>query len=232
MSNLVSSNDIYGVTEKNSVPVVSSRKVAEVFNKRHDNVLADIKTISDDLLKSGQVEFWLLNFQESTYKMRGKRYLEYLMTKDGFTFLVMGYRGKKASAFKVAYINRFNQMEDFIKSLHQAKMEFPAFTAAIMMSHEEPKHYHFSNEINMINRIVLGMDATQFKKANGIESKVASIRPYLSLEQIKGIEMLQRVDIGLQVSVPDFQERKRLLTEYYRKSRSPRLVSATGTEGR
>ena len=93
MGNLVRSNDIYGVTEKNSVPVVSSRKVAEVFNKRHDNVLADIKTISDDLLKSGQVEFWLLNFQESTYKMRGKRYLEYLMTKDGFTFLVMGYRG-------------------------------------------------------------------------------------------------------------------------------------------
>jgi len=114
----------------------------------------------------------------------------------------------------LSYINRFNQMEEFIKSLAQAKMEFPAFTAAIMMAHEEPKHYHFSNEINMINRIVLGMDANQFKKAHGIDAKAPSIRKYLTLDQIRAIETLQRVDIGLQVSVPNFQERKALLTAY------------------
>jgi hypothetical protein len=137
------------------------------------------------------------------------------MTKDGFVFLVMGYRGKKAAKFKEAYINRFNAMEEFIKSLATAKLEFPAFTDAIMLAHEEPKHYHFSNEINMINRIVLGMDAKQFKEANGLDSKIPSIRPYLSDAQIKGIETLQRVDIGLIVAIPDFQKRKEMLLQHY-----------------
>lgn len=212
MGNIVSS-DSYGVTEKNGKPIVSSRYVSEIFHKRHDHVLRDIENITISLPKIGEVN-WESNFQKSTYKDRGKRYPEVIMTRDGFTLLAMGFTGKKALQFKIDYINRFNQMEEFIKSLSQAKMEFPAFTAAIMMAHEEPKHYHFSNEVNMINRIVLGMDANQFKKANGLDPKTTSIRPYLTLEQIKSIETLQRVDIGLQVSVPDFYTRKALLSTY------------------
>jgi len=201
-------SDVYGVTEKNGRSIVSSRRVAEIFKKQHDNVLRDVRSLDCSS------HFFALNFEEKKYQSKRAVQPEYLMTKDGFTFLVMGYRGKKAAAFKEAYINRFNQMEEFIKSLAQAKMEFPAFTAAIMMAHEEPKHYHFSNEINMINRIVLGMDANQFKKAHGIDAKAPSIRKYLTLDQIRAIETLQRVDIGLQVSVPNFQERKALLTAY------------------
>lgn len=136
------------------------------------------------------------------------------MTKDGFTFLVMGYRGKKAAKFKEAYIQRFNAMEDFIKSLAATKMEFPAFTDAILAAHEEPKHYHFSNEINMIYRIVLGMDAKKFREINGLGKGVV-IKPYLKRNQIKAIETLQRVDIGLIVVISDFQKRKETLTNYY-----------------
>ena len=39
----------------------------------------------------------------------------YYITKDGFTFLVMGYKGKKAAGFKEAYIREFNKMESFLK---------------------------------------------------------------------------------------------------------------------
>jgi len=216
MNNVILDN--YGVTEKKGIPVVSSRNVAEVFKKNHQHVMRDIKNTIEDLSKSGQTKFSLLNFEGSNYRDgQNRKQPEYLLTRDGFTLLAMGFTGKKAMQFKIAYINRFNQMELFIKSLQQAKLEFPAFTAAIMMAHEEPKHYHFSNEINMINRIVLGMDAKQFKELNGIDPKASSIRPYLNFNQIRAIETLQRVDIGLQVSVPDFQERKRLLTEYHQK---------------
>lgn len=127
----------------------------------------------------------------------------------------MGYRGKKVARFKESYIARFNQMEDFIKSLQTAKLEFPAFTDAIMEVHEEPKHYHFSNEINMINKIVLGVTASKYKEEHGIDKKVNSIRPYLTKEQIKGIENLQRVDIGLIVSGMEYKARKQLLEQYY-----------------
>ena len=65
----------------------------------------------------------------------------------------------------------------------------------------------------MLNRIVLGMTAKQFRIQHGIEKKT-SIRPYLTQEQINLLETLQKVDIGLLVSVPDYHERKRYLEWY------------------
>jgi Rha family phage regulatory protein len=223
MDNLI--KDQFGVTEYKGQPVVSSRKVAETFNKEHKDILESIRNIIDP--KNGVGNFTERNFALSNYKdSTGRKLPEYLLTRDGFTLLAMGFTGKKAMQFKVAYIERFNQMESFIKSLSAAKLEFPEFTAAIMASHEEPKHYHFSNEINMINRIVLGTDAKGFKQANNIDLDVQSIRPYLSLPQIKAIESLQKFDIGLITIQPDYEIRKRLLTEYYLKLQSTKLLSA------
>ncbi len=208
--------DNYGVTEKKGIPVVSSRKVAEIFTKQHNNVLRDIENIIGGLLKIEQSD-WQKNFIQSNYKnLQNKKQPEYLLTRDGFTLLAMGFTGKKAIQFKVAYINRFNQMEQFIKNLSEAKTDFPEFTEAIMLAHEEPKHYHFSNELDMINRIVIGMGAKQFKETHGL-GKVSSIRPYLTYEQIDSIKKLQRIDIGLIVAIPEFQERKQVLTDYHRK---------------
>ncbi len=199
----------YGLSERKGEPVVSSRKVAEIFGKNHDDVLKSIRNLdcSD--------EFSLRNFAERNYKNRGRLYPEFLMTKDGFTFLVMGYRGKKAAKFKEDYIAAFNQMKDFIQSLNSAKLEHPAFTQAIMDAHTEPKHYHFSNEADMINRIVLGVPAKKFRELNGIE-KGKSIRPYLSTGQIQAIEYLQRIDIGMVLAIPEYDERKYKLTELHK----------------
>jgi Rha family phage regulatory protein len=207
--------DDFGVTEHQGIPVVNSRSVAETFNKRHDNVLRDIQLLTDSLLKIGEPN-WQDNFILSSYKDRGKKYPEYLMPRDGFTLLAMGFTGKKAIQFKVGYIDSFNRMESFIKNLHEAKADFPEFTEAIMLTHEEPKHYHFSNELDMINRIVLGISTRQFKEMHQLE-KVSSIRPYLSAEQIEAVRNLQRVDIGLIMAIPDFQERKHVLTGYHQR---------------
>lgn len=98
-------------------------------------------------------------------------------------------------------------------------MEYPALTDAIQQAHDEPKFYHFSNEINMINRIVLGMDAKHFKEENRIDRKENSIRPYLTAEQIKAIEELQRIDIGLLIASINFEQRKELLQSHYYKKR-------------
>lgn len=211
-------NPEYGLFERNGKAFCSSRQVAEEFSKRHDNVLRDIDALDCS------VEFRALNFEESSYtNEQNKRQPQILMTKDGFVFLVMGYRGKKAAKFKEAYIRRFNEMEEFIKSLYATKLEFPAFTAAIMELHEEPKHYHFSNEINMIYRIVLGMDAKKFREENGIP-KGEVIKPYLSLDQIQAIESLQRVDIGLIEVIPEYSERKEKLERYYNRMRLKRIA--------
>jgi Rha family phage regulatory protein len=204
--------DIYGVTEKKGVPVVGSRRMAEIFHKRHDNVLQQIT----DLKNKVSEEFGLLNFQESSYKNeQNKKQPEYLLTRDGFTILAMGFTGTKAVQFKEAYINRFNEMELFIKSLSQAKLEHPAWTEAIMLVHSEPKHWHFSNEANLINRIVLGCDAKQIKLQRNIPEDAPSIRPFLSLHEIKGIEYLQRIDIGLLYANLDYESRKQILNNRF-----------------
>lgn len=96
----------FGLQVINNKVVTSSRNVAEVFEKRHDNVIQATRA-----LECGN-EFRLLNFQESSYVNEQNREMpEYLITRDGFTLLAMGFNGKKAMDFKVKYIQAFNEME-------------------------------------------------------------------------------------------------------------------------
>ena len=206
--------DKYGVfADARDTARVNSLYVAQFFEKEHKNVLRDIEKITEP--NSGlSEEFARLNFELSSYRnSQNKKLPCYMMTRDGFTILVMGYTGKKAMRFKELYIRRFNEMEQFIKTLVTARKEFPLLTENIKLLHENPRPYHFSNECDMINRIVTGMSAKQFREANGL-AKGTSIRPYLIDEQIELLETLQKVDIGLLVSVPDYQQRKRHLEWY------------------
>jgi len=104
------------VTSMEGQPVTSSRIVAEAFGRRHDSVLRDIQTLLGDLHKIVEISppekaFADLNFVLSSYTdPMNRQQPEYLMTKDGFMLLVMGYTGAKAMALKVAYINAFNTM--------------------------------------------------------------------------------------------------------------------------
>lgn len=198
------------VTERNGKPITTSLKVAEKFEKQHKDVLESIRNL---VAEKSAAKF----FRETTYKNRGKKYPMFEMDRDGFSLLVMGFSGKKALQWKIDYIQAFNSMESFIKSIQTAKMDYPALTKAIEQVHEEPQFYHFSNEINMINRIVLGVDAKHFKEENGIDKKETSIRPYLTQEQIKAVEDLQRVDIGLLIANIDFEQRKQILKSHYAK---------------
>ena len=99
------------IVENNEV-VVSSRQVAEHFGKMHKNVLASIK----EMLRAENSA--VLNmFHESTYiNAQNKKLPEYLMNRDGFSLLVMGFTGKEAFDWKVKYINAFNKMEEMLKN--------------------------------------------------------------------------------------------------------------------
>jgi len=219
-------NPEYGLYEKNNQIFCDSLQVANELKKRHDHVLRDIENKINDISKSNEPKFGEINFLKDAYKDdRNRKQTRYLMTKDGFTFLVTSYSGIKATNFKIDYIRRFSQMEQFIQSLQITKLEFPEFTNAIMNAYKEPKHYHFSNEINMINKIVLGLSSKQFKEENNIDKKTSSIRPYLTQEQIKAIETLQRFDIGLVTMEPDYNKRKEILIDYFMKLNQRRLIA-------
>ena len=206
--------DNYGVfADTKDTARVDSISVAQFFEKEHKNVLADIRKILSP--SSGlSEEFGRLNFQPTSYIDNwNRKQAAYAMTRDGFTLFAMGYTGEKAMRFKELYIRRFNEMERFIKTLVTARKDFPLLTENIKLLHDNPKPYHFSNECDMINRIVTGMSAKQFKHAHDIDKGI-SIRSYLSDDQIRMIEILQKVDIGLLLAVPDYEQRKRYLELY------------------
>lgn len=216
MRELIPKDELGVFADTNDTARVDSLFVASAFEKNHKEVLRDIRRIiAEDSGLSD--EFRQRNFAPSYYRNKqNKKQPCYYLTRDGFTMLVMGYTGAKAMKFKEMYIKRFNEMEQFIKYLVSARQEFPLLTENIKLLHDNPKPYHFSNECDMLNRIVIGMSAKQFRLANGIE-KGKSIRPYLSKEQIQMLETLQKVDVGLLVAVQDYGQRKRYLEWYKQK---------------
>ena len=84
----------------------SSLDIAAHFDKQHKDVLRAIRNLECSEDFNGR------NFAPVKYKdEKGELRESFKITRDGFTFLAMGFTGKKAAAWKEAYINAFNQME-------------------------------------------------------------------------------------------------------------------------
>ena len=84
----------------------TSNQVAEHFGKRHADVIRAIRKL-DAPEEFTERNFALSEFTDST----GRVLPAYRLTRDGFTLLAMGFTGKEAMQWKVAYLNAFNQME-------------------------------------------------------------------------------------------------------------------------
>ena len=178
----------------------------------HKNVLRAIENIvkSEGLSK----EFIRLNFQPNAYKSKnGIMRKEYCLTRDGFVMVTMGFTGEKAMKFKEWYINKFNEMEKQLTTLITTRLECPDLTDALKrLETENP--FVYSNEFDMINKMVLGMSTRDFRNIHEIK-KGESIRPYLTKQQIELIQKLQKYDSVLVDVLPTYDERKKALLKFY-----------------
>nr|WP_314711368.1 Rha family transcriptional regulator [uncultured Comamonas sp.] len=103
----------------NGIVITLSTDLARHFGKRHDDVLRTIRNLLPQLSAEH-----LRNFAEASVEVESGNgakasYPAYRLTRDGFTLLAMGFTGKKALAFKLAYIDAFNRME--------AELQKPAY---------------------------------------------------------------------------------------------------------
>ena len=97
---------------KKDEAVCSSLQVAEKFGKRHADVIRAI----NNLVENDSTQNCVRCFNKSSYMdAKGEKRPMYVMNRDGFTFLVMGFTGSKANEWKWQYIKAFNKMEEFIK---------------------------------------------------------------------------------------------------------------------
>ncbi len=97
------------LSTQNGEPVASSRQIAESFGKDHNHVMRDIKALEEGVSKNGQTPMFFKT--EYTHEQNGQTYTMYLMNRDGFTLLAMGFTGKAALEWKLKYIAAFNAME-------------------------------------------------------------------------------------------------------------------------
>lgn len=109
-------NNLINIQNKDGKLTVSSREVAENFEKRHNDVVEVIEgKIKNLTTENIVVEQY---FIPSEFNHKGNIYKEYLLTRDGFSFIVMGFTGAKADQWKLKYIEAFNKMENALKEVY------------------------------------------------------------------------------------------------------------------
>lgn len=105
------------LSTQNGEPVASSRQIADSFEKRHDHVMRDIDTIKKDVPNFGE-----MFFETEAPDSYGRPQRTYLMNRDGFTLLAMGFTGKAALEWKLKYIAAFNEMEKKLSTPQMPKL--------------------------------------------------------------------------------------------------------------
>ena len=162
------------LSTKSGKPVASSRQVAENFGKEHKDTLESIRQIlaaENSATKS--------MFYETTFENRGKQYPMYLMNRDGFTLLAMGFTGKAALEWKLKYIAAFNEMEKKLTEQPQLTRS-QLLATALIAAHEEleekdkqietmkPKAL-FADAVSASNQSILVGEMAKLLSQNGIQ---------------------------------------------------------------
>lgn len=143
MENLVKTNE-------KGQNVTTSLIIAEAFGKEHNKVCRDIENL-DCPPEFNVANFGVISFRDSM----NREQRAYEMTKDGFSFLVMGYTGSKAARFKVDFITEFNKREEMLKS-----DDYILFRAAEI---QKKKISELENKLNLKDQI-LEIQAVQIKE--------------------------------------------------------------------
>ncbi|WP_264289139.1 Rha family transcriptional regulator [Duffyella gerundensis] len=213
----------------NGTPVVSTEVIATEFGRRHDNVMQNIRSLIESRHLGG------LDFKESSYLNKQNKALPcFELTERGFLIAMPFIGGDKARDGQVRLVDSFISYREKAKQeaaiqaeRDLARVEYRPMTNAIKTSRElegkEVDHYHFSNEANMINRIVLGTTSAKFRKENDI-GKAEAIRDYLTAEQIRAITELQRADTVFINMGWDYDKRKAELTTMFERNHRQLLI--------
>ena len=188
-------NAVSLVMVKDGKVLCDSLMVAEKFGKEHKNVLQSIQNIDCS------PEFTELNFQLSNYKdSTGRKLPMYEMTRDGFSFLVMGFTGKEAAVWKEKYINAFNTMEETLRNTMQMMSPSQILELQVQIFKQHEEQIKKLEEKQEEHDKVL---AEQKDQLHRIEAKVTttnseyfSVSGYASLKGVRNLDVREAAKIG------------------------------------
>lgn len=204
------------------VLTVSSRQIAEDFEKSHREVIYTIEGRTSDTERNSGTEIknkgiipMLIQggnphvehyFITSEYVgENGRKYKEYLITRDGFSLLAMGFSGEKALKWKLKYIEAFNAMEAELKRIYTERQQWQIerdkgvvirhiLTDTIKMKITDSPHKRFAypNYTNLIYRTLFGKSAKELEQEYEVKSK-ENLRDFFTgedLAKVQSMEML------------------------------------------
>jgi Rha family phage regulatory protein len=201
-----------GIFEKSEDAWTTSRDLARVFEKQHGHVMRDI----DRIMEEGVEEFNRSNFGVVKYKDgKGEMRRAYRMTRKGFSLVAMGFTGKKAMEFKVAYIEAFENMAELIFTRVHSKQGYKEMTAAIK-HYLRGDQYTYAEEANRVNKAVLGMSSSEFRRVHGLKSGETP-RDAVIKEKLEQLDKAQRLNADLIRAGVQGSERTRILEANYRR---------------
>ena len=161
---------------QNDQVITTSLLVAETFKKEHRNVLKSIRK----LMSATNVAVAQM-FDETTYvNEQGKEQPMFVMNRDGFTLLAMGFSGEKALEFKVKYINAFNKMEAELKSQQTKQLsaaESLLQSVQLLVAHERQLAIIEHNQKNMQGAI-----SSLYDKVYGMQFETDMVKQKLNNE--------------------------------------------------
>ena len=186
---------------KREILVVSSRQIAEDFEKQHKNVLRDIEVLKEQIRPA---QNWAGYFISSEYRdAKGEMRKEYLLTRDGFSLLVMGFTGEKALSWKLRYIEAFNEMEKELVCIYEERQRWEIERAkGVLVRHiltdtikmkiaDTPnKKFAYPNYTKLIYRVIFGKNYAELLAEFGVKPK-ESLRDYLTSEQLREVEQME-----------------------------------------
>lgn len=127
----------------NDQVLTNSLLVAEKFKKRHADVLRAI----EDIIVLTPVNQSQRNFALSEYKdSTGKSNPMYILTKDAFSIIVMGFNGAAAIKFKWEFVDAFNIMEQTLKSYSENR--------TLVIEQNIKRRYLLNKELSEVNNSI------------------------------------------------------------------------------
>lgn len=201
-----------GIFEKDADAWTTSRDLARVFDKQHKDVLRHIEKTIEEC----DADFGRRNFALSSYKnQQNKKQPQYTMTRKGFSLVAMGFTGKKAMEFKVAYIEAFENMAELIFSRIHAKHGYKEMSSAVA-KYLGGGRYVYAEEANRVNRAVLGMTSSEFHEIHGLK-RGETPRDAVVKAKLDQLDAAQRLNASLIKAGVEANERTRILEANYRR---------------
>lgn len=126
-------HDLVVLNQETNQPMTTSLTVAETFGKNHRDILRAIQMLECSY------DFLERNFALYSYRPPGAKrdFPMYEITRDGFTFLAMGFTGSKAAEFKERYISAFNQMEEELRNKPTFQVPQTFKDALLLAAHQQ-----------------------------------------------------------------------------------------------